>query len=130
MTERERLIELITNAPKIEIPFGRRAQEKTYQTIQNIAEHLLANGVIVPPCKVDDTVYVISNEEVQETTVFSMNVETENNHYVFFIKAKVVDGTNKTVEGYVPVFGKFIFGKTVFLSSEEAEKVLKELYGK
>jgi hypothetical protein len=48
MTERERLIELIANAPKIDIPFGSRAQGKTYQTIQNIADYLLDNGVIVP----------------------------------------------------------------------------------
>ena len=60
MTEKERLTELIRNAPKIEFPFGSRAQGKTYQTAQNMADHLLANGVIVPPCKVGQTLYVLS----------------------------------------------------------------------
>lgn len=130
MTERERLTDLILNAPKLEFPFGSRAQGKTYQTAQNIADHLLANGVIVPPCKVGGTVYVICNQEVQETSVFSMKAETEDNHYVFYIKAKAVDGTNKTVDGYVSVFKTFMFGKTVFLTKEEAEKALKEREGK
>ena len=79
------------------------------------------------PCKVGDTVYVICNKEVQETTVFSMKAETEDNRWVFFIQAKAVDGTNKTYDGYVPVFKMFIFGKSVFLTKEEAEAKLKEL---
>lgn len=85
-----------------------------------------ANGVICPPCKVGDTVYVISNEEVQETTVFSMKAETDANHWVFFIKAKASDGTYKNADGYAPVFGNFMFGVTAFLTREEAEAALEE----
>lgn len=50
---RERLVELIQNAH----------DEQKYLTsdksIQAIADYLLANGVVVPPCKVGDIVYLI-----------------------------------------------------------------------
>ena len=57
MTDRERLIELIVDKE------NEVAQEYPYTTdtfrIRNVADYLLANGVIVPPCKVGDTVYII-----------------------------------------------------------------------
>lgn len=50
MTDRDRLICLImgANSPCVSLAEGER-----------IADHLLDNGVIVPPCKVGDTVYEI-----------------------------------------------------------------------
>lgn len=47
MSERERLADLILHTPKLNFPAGSRAQGKTYQTALNMADHLLANGVIV-----------------------------------------------------------------------------------
>ena len=47
---RDRLIELIMSTPKKEIKIGGRANGKTYQTAGNIADYLIANGVIVTPC--------------------------------------------------------------------------------
>ena len=44
---KEKLIDLIKSAPKLEFHSGSRAQGRTYQTAQNLAEHLLANGVVV-----------------------------------------------------------------------------------
>ena len=44
---RDRLIELLANS-------GCSADLDTYQ---EIADYLLANGVIIPPCKVGDKVY-------------------------------------------------------------------------
>lgn len=55
---RNRLIELLMNVPKLPITVGGRANGKTYQTASNIADYLLANGVVVPPCKVGDIVWV------------------------------------------------------------------------
>ena len=56
MTERERLIELLCSAP-----LGSKTFEQQYykSTITKIADYLLANGVIVPPCKFGDTVYKV-----------------------------------------------------------------------
>lgn len=46
MDQKQKLIELILSAPKINFPIGGRMQGKTYQTASNLAEHLLANGVV------------------------------------------------------------------------------------
>lgn len=44
---KDKLIELIRNAPKFEFPSGSRAQGKTYQTSANLADYLIANGVVI-----------------------------------------------------------------------------------
>lgn len=48
MTERERLAEMIETAVSI-----------MQNTPEKLADYLLDHGVIVPPCKVGDTVYVL-----------------------------------------------------------------------
>ena len=70
---RDRLIELLMNSPKLPITVGGRTNGKTYQTAGNIADHLLANGVIVPPCRVGDTVYYIGG--IHNTLVKKAKVE-------------------------------------------------------
>lgn len=49
MTDRDRLIELLEDSMFKEL------------THERLADHLLANGVIVPPCKVGDKVYIDSD---------------------------------------------------------------------
>lgn len=71
MTQRETLKELILNAPKVDTVYGDIKLDKPIRTINTIVDHLLANGVIVSPCKVGDTVYHIrkfceSNEDYKE----------------------------------------------------------------
>ena len=88
----------------------------------HFADYLLDNGVIVPPCKVGDKVYVIFKNEIYKATVFSMKIETEDDHYLTLIKVNVFDK--------ISMFKVFIFGKTVFLTREEAEKALQEVKGK
>ena len=53
---KDRLIELILNCERVDLPLPLEYQ-------QHLADHLLANGVIVPPCKVGQTVYVPSGDE-------------------------------------------------------------------
>ncbi len=55
MTERERLIELLLEVDYALDKDGRGARDSA----EYIADYLLENGVIVLPCKVGDTVYVI-----------------------------------------------------------------------
>lgn len=93
--------------------------------IGKLADHFLANGGIVPPCKVGDTVYVINEWEVEKTAVFSMKIESEDSGWVVFLKARVTDNAIKSKDGYACIFKTFIFGKTVFLTREEAERTLK-----
>ena len=80
--------------------------------IHNIADHLLANGVIVPPCKVGDTVWVavssLSNN-LLELEIAYIGI------YANYICAC-------TYGGYT--FDTNAIGKTVFLTREEAEAAL------
>lgn len=82
-----------------------------------IADNLLANGVIVPTCKVGDMVYSIVEgiDLVLVGEVYGYVVGRE--HFVF----------RSTRKGYFALdFTEIDIGKTVFLTREEAEKALAE----
>lgn len=84
--------------------------------IEALADYLLANGVIVPPCKVGDTVWFIRNDiksEIIETNVEKVVLK----HGGLYIKL----GCNAMYETTCNSIGK-----TVFLTKEEAEQALKE----
>lgn len=121
---RDRLIELILNTPVLKFPSGSRAQGKTYQTAQNFANHLLANGVIVPPCKVGDIVYRVSfvHKTVESLKVegFLCNLASWKAHCTHLIPSWL---GNKKEHFYISFSS---FGKTVFLTCKDAEKVLAE----
>ena len=55
-TERERLIEILLDG----VTFTDEYKNTARMQAEYVADHLLANGVIVPPCKVGDTVYHIA----------------------------------------------------------------------
>lgn len=55
--ERKRLIELLNNVGENVLEFP------TNSFIESLADYLLANGVIAPPCKVGDDVWVIDRED-------------------------------------------------------------------
>lgn len=117
-------------APPLVIPSGSRAQGKTYQTAENIADYLIANGVILPPCKVGDKVFEIKK------TCFECPYCKDD--YANWCECALDD--NKTMFEtdydkdciYEIRETKFIYnmieqvGKTVFVSREDAEKALKE----
>ena len=107
MTERERLIELIQNA----------VDGCARHWAEVIADHLLANGVIVPPCKVGQTVWCIYNYTKPKEFQIAILSMSEN-HYSFTIETK--DGV------YKHYCDKEAVGKYVFFTREEAEKALKE----
>lgn len=70
--------------------------------IEHLTDHLLANGVIVPPCKVGDVVFQVNCERVYESTV--KNVIYDTNGVAFDERA---------------------IGESIFLTREEAEKELE-----
>ena len=126
MTESERLTELIMNTPKIPVMMNGRAQGRTYQTARNIADHLLANGVIVPPCKVGDTVYYLTTVD----TAKELNV---SEIFDGVVQAIGFDGKDiwisvRYTNGLFYYHSAKDFSKTVFLTREEAEKALEERY--
>ena len=77
-----------------------------------LADHLLAEGVIVPPCKVGDTVWSIVAAFVVSFEVEKIEITSQGGFF----------GTSGCF--YWRSFEDF--GKTVFLTKEEAENALKE----
>lgn len=88
-----------------------------------MADHLIANGVIVLPCKVGDTVYEAQQirKRVQPLEIISVNIGRMGG--VFF-NWELKDGIG--IYYNAKGFGASQLGKTVFLTREEAEAALKE----
>lgn len=83
-----------------------------------MAEHLLANGVIVPPCKVGATVYVVNSFAVSEYRIES--IKWDGLMFAF-------RGENEDYADDCWVFNFFEerIGKTVFITRAEAERALE-----
>ena len=117
---RERLIELIAEAHDLEDVGIDSLDIDGY-----IADHLLENGVIVPPCKVGDTVYYFSHRPFNLSVLANTIYEA---HVVRIVTTNL--GTSLVIQihneyGVTEVPQISSFGKTVFLTKEEAERVLK-----
>lgn len=117
MTEREKLIELLN------VAVG--DCDLTNYEVMLVADYLLSNGVIVPPCKVRDKVYVIRQNKVKQCDVVFIGLSADERCSHFNFVEYYADGT--FYKSYSMVFD--VIGKTVFLTKEEAEKALKEKQG-
>lgn len=114
--ERERLVELLD----IIIQPGQK-------TLGDIADYLLANGVIVPPCLVGDTVWINNKYGTIKSKVSNITL-IEDNKFLVKLHYDVRYCYDNHIEtlGYVGYTEEnFEFGKTVFLTKEEAEQALK-----
>lgn len=128
---RDKLLELLSyfgDGYKIE-------NRRLYETkITDIADYLLANGVIVPPCKVGDTVYVKwrlhrnSNDGIYPVKVYALRWDEKKNNFRVCVEGKFEISAygGKYTHHYQATFVWHNVGKTVFLSQEEAEKALAE----
>lgn len=108
MTDKEKLIEMLHTAIKEEM------KSPNFQSA-NIADYLLANGVVVLPCKAGDTVYYPSSfcDKIFEKTIDEILMHEKGDTkgtYIHFAST------------YIPLEN---IGITVFLTREEAEKALK-----
>ena len=117
---RDRLIELIRKAEFAYLDFSKMYPcEKSLTDFT--ADYLLENGVIVPPCKVGQTVWLIKSLNWQQTEwgikegKISMIQQKADESWKFRITE------NHSVKDYT--VDKI--GKTVFLTREEAEQALK-----
>lgn len=108
MTELERLIELIKKSL-----FKHIYEDCTLS--ESIADDLLADGVIVLPCKIGDTVYWIDGECISEGFITTILMVSDEINY-----------TALTDYGEEIEFEDFEIGKTVFLTKEEAEDALRK----
>ena len=119
---RETLIKIISHFKLVQQIGVALSTEEAYA---QLADHLISNGVIVPPCKIGDTVYMPWEWNGQK------GVACLKVNFMGFITTWEC-GTDFESDdiGYIKKYhgGYFNFndfGKTVFLTREEAEKALK-----
>lgn len=124
MNDRDRLIELLKKA-------GANASKKLIMdyddAISDNADYLLSNGVIVPPCKVGDTVYIIENGDmldiepsvcgIVEDEVYEMSYGATQSGELKWLYLVLDTGED---------FYDSDIGKTVFLTKKEVEQALEE----
>ena len=111
---RERLIELLYQFKNLSIADLDESE---------LADHLLANGVIVPPCKVGDTVWVYNSitGKIYENTVVCIKMRSKG----ACRNTMSLEYTNAHKETSCRKFKWAQVGKQVFLTKEEAEAALK-----
>ena len=109
MTERDRLIELLNT--------DLSGCDGDYD--EELADYLIANGVIVLPCSFFKECFVIPTVENSLSDITEMKcIGFSLSHNMY--NANLITDKNKL---YQPCFGDF--GKTVFLTEEEAEKEIE-----
>lgn len=88
--------------------------------IGKLADCLLANGVVVPPCKVGDMVYFVIEDDVTEEGKYISKQQIND------VSTKGIFVSDSLSEENCGCFEPYSnFGKTAFLSEEEAERALK-----
>ena len=113
MTDRERLIGLLSDYDfdSTFCNICERPDDCAVCGSERLADYLIAHGVIVPPCKVGDTVYhLYPKQGIKANKVKRIQVGT----YGMMIADR--NGVFRAEE----------INKTVFLTREEAERALKE----
>lgn len=83
-----------------------------------IADCMLSQRVVIPPCKVGDILYQVTRNFVSEFKVRFIEISTCGN---VFLHTDLISGIILTGE----IFNENEIGKTIFLSKEEAIKTLK-----
>lgn len=117
--QRERLVELLVDSETDYAQYLSEACDKaingdvTVQLMKRMefyADRLLADGVIVPPVKYGDNLYIITDvsKTIVETIVIGVWIYEES-FTVLTIHGNILNDS---------------FGKTVFLTKEEAEEAL------
>ena len=116
---RERLIEIIKESLVKNIDY-------THKLAENITDDLLANGVIVPPCKVGQTVYKTITTSKGKPAIWKIiltSISIDINEKGVSPNSYAIGHLKNTRCGESVDFCDF--GKTVFLTREEAERALK-----
>lgn len=83
------------------------------EKMTEIIDYLLANGVILTPCKVGDTIYQIDGVRIYPSTI----------HEITYTSSKVIFVTENIV------FDEQAINNSIFLTPEEAEKALERSKG-
>ena len=110
---RERLIELIRQAKKIT-----KGANCDLEREMLFADHLLANGVIVPPCKVGDIVWNVCADDIVRPWKVKFRTYDDREGWWIFLDWEGEDRHAKCSGDY--------FREKYFLTREEAEARLRE----
>lgn len=110
MTEREILIELLNKAE------GKYLFVDKYN--EAVADYLLANGVIVPQCKVGDSCYPLPR---YKTPIVERKISR-----ITYSKRNIIIGYYENDGQWRPPLRTRTFGEDVFLTRIEAEKALED----
>jgi hypothetical protein len=110
---RDRLIELITKSGCVDTWNHHTDEFKEPNPIDKLADAILADGWIKPPCKVGDVVYEVTSNvqnNIKESKVVALVIATDGEigiktDYSFPLTRKI--------------------GRLLFLTREEAEQALK-----
>lgn len=117
---RDRLVELLDEARSMEASGIDCKVSNEY-----IADHLLAEGVIVPPCKVGDEVYY-HKAELNETCPAKV-IEIHNNYYTPSMPLWItIKYESKLVGRHVERMASEVFVMLCRSTAEEAEKAFAE----
>lgn len=117
MTDTNKLAELIKKAKSK--MWGKTFHSELERNML-VADHLLANGVIVPPVNIGQTVYTYGAKRVKDWKITFCGKNSRGEH-----KMIAADDDFKNMLE----FWDYDVGKTVFLTKEEAERALKEREG-
>ncbi len=112
ITDRDRLIELLSKINFKTPPYEIEAED--------IADHLLANGVIIPPCYIGQTVYQLYRKYNGDSIVRQGKVSAIQQKADKSWKIRI------TMNSYVFEITPDKIGERIFLTKEEAEKALAE----
>ena len=88
---------------------------------EEIANAIIADGWMKIPCRVGNTIYVLSNGMVHQTEVIKIKYEEEAENHGKFVRARIY----AVMFNVLQEFNFSDIGKTVFLTREEAEQKLK-----
>ena len=120
---RDRLIELINEAEYESLKYEMANKIYPFDDYKSrsefVADHLLANGVIVPPCKVGDSCYPLwhfGNKPIVERKISRITYSARN----------IIIGYYENDGQYRPPLRTRVLGEDIFLTKEEAEKALKK----
>ena len=111
MTEKEQLIKLIDE---------KMMEQLTFKNLSEVlAEHLLADGWIKPPCKIGDKVWYITNGKIDNAEVVCIDCRNSGNHIIAHKYTEETEEIKKLCVYFSDV------NKIVYLTKEEAENALK-----
>ena len=124
---KDRLIELIRGAKK-----NTKGANCDLEREHLFADYLIENGVIVLPCKVGDTLWVVwsytkaQQKKVYPVKVYALRYDNKKNNMRVCVEGdfKIDYCNGYYTHRYQGTFSWENIGKTVFLTREEAEQKL------